>query len=291
MHGKMFGLESILRNGVVAITLLSLTGCLMLGTPSGPTCDLSSPPLDPPPPPPIELELEPDEGLDEARVVVDSGVVDPEKSKGIFSFLKRKKKHSEPEEPQDTESMTPLIVDEPGVDEPGVDEGPSEYLIHAMDSIYIEVFGEPDISRVYSVSVGGTIKHPLLNHVELAGKTLSEAEELITKLLKRDYLVDPRVSIRVEESTGRRITIMGEIVKPGSYRIPSDQKLTLLRVVAQAGGFTDIAASTRVRVIRNVEGDDETFKINVPDLIKSRDGKRDFLLQAGDIIMIPEAIF
>jgi protein involved in polysaccharide export with SLBB domain len=286
MHGKMFGLESILRNGVVAITLLSLTGCLMLGTPSGPTCDLSAHPLDPPPPPPIELELEPDEGLDEARVVVDSGTVDPEKSKGIFSFFKRKKKHSEPEAPQDTESMPPLIVDEPVVD-----EGPSEYLIHAMDSIYITVFGEPDISRVYSVSVGGTIKHPLLNHVELAGKTLSEAEELITKLLKRDYLVDPRVSIRVEESTGRRITIMGEIVKPGSYRIPSDQKLTLLRVVAQAGGFTDIAASTRVRVIRNVAGDDETFKINVPDLIKSRDGKRDFLLQAGDIIMIPEAIF
>ena len=151
MHGKMFGLESILRNGVVVITLLSLTGCLMLGTPSGPTCDLSSHPLAPPPPPASELELEPDEGLDEVRVVVDSGAVDPEKPKGIFSFFKRKKDHAEPEESQHTESMTSLIVDElvvdelvvdePVVDEPTVDGGPSEYLIHAMDSIYIEVFG------------------------------------------------------------------------------------------------------------------------------------------------------
>jgi polysaccharide export outer membrane protein len=166
-----------------------------------------------------------------------------------------------------------------------------DYRINPKDDILIEVFGEPEISRIYHVSSDGSINHPLLKKVELVGLTSVEAEEKLRKMLAQDYLVDPRVNLRIKSSLARRVIIFGEVENPGSYEVDHDQPMTLLRIISMAGGFTDLAAVSRVRVLRDIDGEDKTMKIDVADLLKGRLDETDIDLKPGDIITVPETIF
>ena len=170
--------------------------------------------------------------------------------------------------------------------------GATDYRIQPLDSVRLDVFGEPDISGVFPVSAEGAVRHPLLGTVPIAGLTVAEAERQMLALLGEKYLVNPRVSVRVEHSTGRRITILGEIKKPGTYSLPPEQPLTLLGLVANAGGFTDIADTKRVRILRDTgDSRDNTIRVNVNDLLKGRLDQTDVKLLPGDVIMVPESIF
>jgi polysaccharide export outer membrane protein len=166
-----------------------------------------------------------------------------------------------------------------------------DYRIHPKDDILIEVFGEPEISHIYHVSSDGFINHPLLKKVELVGLTSVEAEEKLRKMLAQDYLVDPRVNLRIKSSLARRVIIFGEVENPGSYEVDHDQPMTLLRIISMAGGFTDLAAVGRVRILRDIDGEEKTMKIDVADLLKGRLDETDIGLKPGDIITVPETIF
>lgn len=163
----------------------------------------------------------------------------------------------------------------------------TDYLIQPLDLLQIEVFGEPDISRSYPVSATGMIRHPLLDKVHVAGLTVSQVEENLTQLLSRDYLINPRVSVRVTQSTGRQVTLLGEVKKPGTYTIPHEQHLTLLQLVAIAGGFTDLAAINRVSILR----DGTRSKVNVSDVLKGRPDTTDIELCPGDVVTVPETVW
>jgi polysaccharide export outer membrane protein len=170
--------------------------------------------------------------------------------------------------------------------------GGSDYCVQPLDSLRVDVYGEPDISGVFPVSAEGNVRHPLLESVPVAGRTVAQVERQFLDLLGARYLVNPRVSVRVEHSTGRRVTILGEIKRPGTYTQPPEQPLTLLGLVATAGGFTDISDPKRVRILRaGGEGKENTIRINVNDLLKGRLDQTDIQLLPGDVVMVPEAIF
>jgi len=187
-----------------------------------------------------------------------------------------------------TESANSTIL---ALAEESPEESVDDYRINPKDDILIEVFGEPEISQIYHVSSEGFINHPLLKKVQLAGLTAAEAEEKLRKMLAKDYLVDPRVNLRIKSSLARRVIIFGEVEKPGSYEVGHEQPMTLLRVISMSGGFTDLAAISRVRILRDLDGEERTIKINVADLLKGRLEETDIELKAGDIITVPETIF
>jgi polysaccharide export outer membrane protein len=168
---------------------------------------------------------------------------------------------------------------------------PSVYRIQPGDMITIEVYKEPDISRTFEVDARGDIKHPLLGRVTIAGMKLDEVEKLIHDLLAKDYLVKPLVSVSIESSSDRPVMIFGEVRRPGAYALVAGKQHTLLQVISQAGGFTDIAARDRVRIVRMIDGEKHTIKIKTSDLLKGRNGVRDINLLPGDVITVPESIF
>ncbi|MCX6901189.1 MAG: polysaccharide export protein [Verrucomicrobia bacterium] len=166
-----------------------------------------------------------------------------------------------------------------------------EYRIRAGDSLSISVFQEPDLSQKAKVTQSGSIRHPLLGVVQVEGLTTSEAEKKITGLLAKDYLVNPRVSITVDTYRTRRVTLLGEVKQPGIFEIPEQESMTLLQVVGRAGGFTNIAATDRVAIIRTENGKEQVIRVNVPALIKSGDKSKDIELKPGDVISVPETFF
>lgn len=166
-----------------------------------------------------------------------------------------------------------------------------EYHLHVGDMVNIDVYGEKNISRAYEISKDGSINHPLLGHVTLIGLTLTDAKNLIHSLLAADYLVDPVVSVSIKSSSRRPIMIFGEVKNPGAYEMSDGKHHTLLQVIALAGGFTDIAARDKVRIVRKSAGKDQAFVIRVTDLLHGKNGRNDVNLKPGDVITVPETIF
>jgi polysaccharide export outer membrane protein len=162
------------------------------------------------------------------------------------------------------------------------------YRLTALDVIEVEVFQEPELSKKFKISPQGSINYPLLGAVIVTNLTVMEAEAKITKLLGENYLVDPRVNVIVSSTASRRVNIFGEVKRPGTFSISTDEPFTLLATLSKAGGFTDIADIKKVRIVRRTAGEEEIIKINVNDVINGRKGIQDIPLHNGDIITVPE---
>jgi len=165
------------------------------------------------------------------------------------------------------------------------------YRVHTGDTVQVKVYDEPDISGDFKVSAEGEISHPLLGKVPLEGLTVPETEERLRAFLAEDYLVKPRVSVRVTSSSVRRVMIFGEVANPGMYEIPLGERFTLLQAIAKAGGFTDVASINRVRIIRRNGEDERTIKVKVSRLLRGRRRGEDVELESNDVILVPETIF
>jgi polysaccharide export outer membrane protein len=153
----------------------------------------------------------------------------------------------------------------------------SNYKLAAGDVITIRVFGEDDLSREkIRLSDAGTIPYPVLGEVQALGLTIGEIEKSITAGLTGRYLVNPRVSITIEEY--RPFYINGMVERPGGY--PFQPGLTVLKASSLAGGFKERASFSKISIIR--EGDTtsrpQKAEINSP-------------VNPGDTVFIEESFF
>ena len=136
-------------------------------------------------------------------------------------------------------------------------------------------------NRGYLVEQDGTINFPLLGRLKIQGLTRRQLIELIQdKLKKGDYIKDPVVTVRFQNF---RIQVLGEVNRPGSYNITSDQ-VTLFEALALAGDLTIHGRRNRVAVVRETDG---VRTILYHDL-RSRDvfNSPDFYLQQNDLVYV-----
>lgn len=165
-----------------------------------------------------------------------------------------------------------------------------EYRIGPENAILIEVYYGRDrnLSRKVRVSSDGFITFPLLGKVEVKGLTVSELENELTTLLAKDYLVNPQVSAFIEEYS--TVSILGQVKDPGAY--PIKGKLSLVELISMAKGFTKIANTNGVKIIRtNPDGSKQTITVRVNDIINKGKEEEDVRLEPGDIVTVPESFF
>ena len=166
-----------------------------------------------------------------------------------------------------------------------------EYRIGPENILQIDVYyGKPDdkISQKVRVSSQGLITFPLLGEVDVQGLTITELENKLTTLLEKDYLVNPQVTVFIEEYS--TVSILGEVKKPGSY--PIKGKLTVVELISLAEGFTKIASPNKVKVIRNLpDGSKQEIPVRVHDITQRGDQKDNVQLQGGDVVIVPESMF
>jgi polysaccharide export outer membrane protein len=127
---------------------------------------------------------------------------------------------------------------------------------------------------------------PLVGELAVGGLTTFEVTGKMRNVLQQTFFVDPQVLINVKEY-GKKVYVMGEVNKPGEYKI--QEGLTTLKACILAGGFTDYAALSRVRVTRQEDGRQIVVDLN---LAKVQDGTlEDLVLQGGDRIDVPARRF
>ena len=167
------------------------------------------------------------------------------------------------------------------------DEG--EYRVKPFDDLSIKVYREEELSGVYKVQRGGFIDMPLIRKVPVEGLSVYEIEDKVTALLAKDFLTDPQIMITVKEYHSEKVVVLGQINKPGTYELSTEEPVTLLRAISMSGGFTNIASKNNIKVIRMQNGKKTIMKINSNEIIDGK--KKDFILKPGDMIVVPESFW
>lgn len=162
-------------------------------------------------------------------------------------------------------------------DAPAKSETLSKYRLATGDVISITVFGEDDLKRERTrLTDAGTISYPVLGEIEVRGKTVGELEKMITEGLRGRYLVNPRVSVTIDEY--RPYFINGQVEKGGSY--PYQPGLTVRKAATIAGGFKERASMSKIFVVRDGDPTNTPIKVdlNAP-------------IYPGDMITVEESFF
>ena len=152
----------------------------------------------------------------------------------------------------------------------------------------MQIVGEKDLPAKYQVASDGTVDIPYIQRLEVGGLEPQEVARAVRqRLIEGKILQDPTVIVTVEEYTSKRITVLGQVQKPGSF--PLTPGLSLLEAISLAGGFTAIAKSSQVRITRKTKGVATTYVVDVDAIF---DGEAPNVpLQAGDSIYVGERVF
>jgi len=144
--------------------------------------------------------------------------------------------------------------------------GAQEYRIGPSDLLDIKVFQADELSREVRVDAQGNISLPLLGNVAAAGLTQMELEKKLASLMSKNLLQNPQVSIFLKEQTAQRVTVEGEVTKPGVY--PLAGSMTVLQSIAQAQGLTVLASADKVMLLRSTNGQAQAYLVNVDAIRK-----------------------
>ena len=158
-----------------------------------------------------------------------------------------------------------------------VDRLLSTYRLGSGDVVSIRVLGEDDLKREkIRLSDAGTISFPIIGEIRVLGKRVAELENLIADGLRGKYLLNPVVSVTIEEY--RPIFVNGQVEKSGAY--PFQPGLTIRKAVSLAGGFKERASKEKIFVIREDDKTQTSVKVD-----------QSALVNPGDIITVEESFF
>jgi polysaccharide export outer membrane protein len=156
------------------------------------------------------------------------------------------------------------------------------------DSVNIQVYGQPDMTTTVYISDDGTIPVPLAGPVQVAGLSPSEASQRIAKaLVDGRYLVDPHVTLTVVLSRSQRVSVLGQVSKPGLYAIESNT--TIFDLLAQAGGALETGSDLIFLLRSDATGKVQRYPINLKGLDDAKKSIPNQSLRGGDSILVPRA--
>jgi len=149
---------------------------------------------------------------------------------------------------------------------------------HVGDRILLHVEGDSALSDTFTVVAGPALRLPAIGEISLAGVTRSDLEAHLTRELGR-FIKDPVVQARALI----RVSVVGEVTRPGYYAVPTD--LVLADALMRAGGATQAARVDRLRVLR---GNSSLWSGSELQAAIARGATLDDLgIRAGDRIQVP----
>ena len=166
----------------------------------------------------------------------------------------------------------------------------AEYRLHPKDLIEVHIYGEDDLTSRAKLSERGTVVLPLIEAVHLEGKTIAQARDSIVEAYKKDYLVNPVVTVTIVEYGSSKITVLGQVRAPGIYSYPSNEELNLVQAIALAGGYTRIGEPGKVTIKRVINGEVSIIHLNAGAMAE-KEKTAIYQVYPDDVITIGETIF
>lgn len=163
---------------------------------------------------------------------------------------------------------------------------PKEYLIGPLDVINVSVFQAAELTGDFQVGAEGTFTFPLIGDVKASGLTSQQVQADIARRLRASYMQAPQVIVKVTGFNSQKVTVDGQVQKPGTFPVTSGGG-TLLDYIAQAGGMPRQADPSAVLVFREVAGQRLVGHYNV-DTIRTGQAS-DPLIYGGDKIVVAQS--
>ncbi len=158
-------------------------------------------------------------------------------------------------------------------------------LIGPLDTILVDVFNVPDLSREIQVDASGRISMPLAGTIDARGKTSEELARAIEATLRARYVRNPEVTVNIKSSVSQVVTIDGQVVEPGLY--PVTNQMTLMRAIASAKGLSEFARQDDVVILRTVGTQKMAGLYNVAAI--RRGAYDDPPVYANDVIVVGDS--
>lgn len=125
------------------------------------------------------------------------------------------------------------------------------YRVGPFDVLNVDVFGSEELSeKEIQVDASGRITFPLIGTLEVAGRTPGEVSDMMADRFRGRFIRNPQVTVNLKEIVSQTVTISGEVKKAGVYPIVG--RMTLLRAIASAQGWTEFSKKGEVVVLRTV---------------------------------------
>lgn len=173
-------------------------------------------------------------------------------------------------------------------------EAPDErpfYQIGPGDNLTIFVWKNPDLTTSVPVRPDGRISVPLLEDLDVTGKTPTELGRDIEEELSK-FVQDPLVTVIVTGFAGpfsEQVRVVGEAANPQALQHRAN--ITLLDVMIEVGGLTEFADGNASTIVRQVNGEEKQYRVRLADLVKDGDISANRELLPGDILIVPESFF
>ena len=161
---------------------------------------------------------------------------------------------------------------------------PPAYVIGPADVLSIVFWRDKDMSADVVVRPDGKISLPLLDEIQAAGLTPEQLQARLVAAAAK-YVEEPNATVVVREIHSRKVFITGDVVKPGGYDLAGD--LTVLQLIAMAGGLQEYANAKSIVVLRTENGRQQTHKFNYKDVIRQKHVEQNILLKVGDTVVVP----
>jgi polysaccharide export outer membrane protein len=169
-----------------------------------------------------------------------------------------------------------------------------EYEVGEGDLLKIAVYDNPDLATDVRVSGDGKINVPLVGEVSVKGLTATGIGKKLATLFADGYIRNPQVSVFISEYKSKKVTALGEFVKPGLIELRGNS--TLMEVISNAGGITVNASETLFIQRSLIKGgkepkNDITIPVNLLKLLEGGDVSSNLPVMDGDSIYVPRASF
>src|SRR5262245_3801585 len=159
-----------------------------------------------------------------------------------------------------------------------------DYVIGAEDSVEVQVWKNPDLSRTVTVRPDGKISLPLIGDVPAAGQTATQLTEAVTEKLKTYYREPAQVTVIVSQVNSYVIYVLGEVKTQGKQVVRSGT--TFLQAISLAGGFTPFASKNKITLRRRgADSKESAISIRYKDVMAGQ--QANLILKPGDTIIVP----
>ena len=134
----------------------------------------------------------------------------------------------------------------------------------------------------------GSINLMGIDTMRVAGMSVAEADSLITLRYAKEYR-EPALSVMIQESAGRRVYVLGEVLNPGFYRVPMGG-MDIMGAIGMASGFNENAARNGTIVARVTPDGYQVREVNLDDFGTSGfAGAATMPLESYDIVYVPRS--
>ena len=173
-------------------------------------------------------------------------------------------------------STKPVVESNDPADRVGID-----------DTFDVRVYGETELTGTFRVATDGTVDYPLAGRISIVGLRTGEIQQLLVAKLKDRYLKDPQVVVTIKDRNSQKISVLGQVAKPG--QVSYYPNMTIVDAIANAGGFTGIAAKNSVNLRREVGGNIQNTIYPVADISEGR--SPNVMVLPGDVLVVDERVF